>query len=105
MRSNYSFRLPRAVVPALGGRDLQAANPGNHVSLSDVQDEFSKRRAFVSITPTANDLETWDAMDHASDQVRKVFADVAGAVDIPGLRRDGLGTTHHEAGTLWMGIS
>ena len=25
MRSNYSFRLPRAVVPALGGKDLQAS--------------------------------------------------------------------------------
>ena len=40
-------------------------------------------------------------MDHASDQVRKIFADAApGAVDIPGARRDGLGTTHHEGGTL-----
>jgi choline dehydrogenase-like flavoprotein len=177
MRSNYSFRLPRAVVPNLPGRDLQASalfvkcrkphadgtvshfhlqitaagmkgigtnseaelfqkipdidtidtfrqadednivmtvravgelqagNAGNRVSLSNVSDEFSKRRAFVSVNPTQNDLETWTAMDHASDQVRNIFAAVAGAVDIPAPRRDGLGTTHHEGGTLRMGIS
>jgi choline dehydrogenase-like flavoprotein len=178
MRSNYSFRLPRAVVPALAGKDLQAsalfvkcrkahadgtvnhfhfqitaaglkgvganseaelfqkipdtdtldvfrqadedsivmtvravgelqaANPGNRVTLGGETDEFGIRRAFVSINPNPNDAETWDAMDHASDQVRKIFADVApGTVDLPGPRRDGLGTTHHESGTLWMGIS
>src|SRR5215468_6304760 len=178
MRSNYSFRLPRAVVPALAGKDLQASamfvkcrkahgdgsanhfhlqitaagmkgigtnseaelfqkipdidtldtfrqtdedsivmmvravgelqasNPGNRVTLSGETDEFGMRRAFVSINPTQNDAETWTAMDHASDQVRKIFADVApGAVDLPGDRRDGLGTTHHEGGTLWMGTS
>jgi choline dehydrogenase-like flavoprotein len=178
MRSNYSFRLPRAVVPGLGNKDLQASalfvkcrkahtdgtvshfhlqitaagmkgigtnseaelfqkipdidtidifrqanedsivmtvravgelqagNSGNHVTLGGETDEFGIRRAFVSINPNSNDGETWDAMDHASDQVRKIFADVApGTVDIPGVRRDGLGTTHHEGGTLWMGTS
>lgn len=178
MRSNYSFRLPRAVVPALGGKDLQAsalfvkcrkahadgtvshfhlqitaagmkgigtnseaelfqkipdtdtldvfrqadedsivmtvravgelqaANSGNRVTLSGETDEFGIRRAFVSINPNPNDAETWNAMDHASDQVRKIFADAApGTVDLPGARRDGLGTTHHESGTLWMGTS
>jgi len=177
MRSNYSFRLPRAVVPGLAGKDLQAsalfvkcrkthadgttshfhlqitaagmkgigtnseaelfqkipdldtidvfrqadedtivmtvravgelqaANSGNRVSLGGETDEFTKRRAFVSINPTPNDYETWTAMDHASDQVRNIFASVAGAVDIPGDRRDGLGTTHHEAGTLWVGTA
>jgi hypothetical protein len=38
--------------------------------------------SFVSINPNPNDLETWNAMDHASDQARKIFADAApGAVD------------------------
>jgi choline dehydrogenase-like flavoprotein len=178
MRSNYSFRLPRAVVPLIAGKDLQASamfvkcrkahadgsvshfhlqitaagmkgigtnseaelfqkipdidsldafrqadedsivmtvravgelqagNPGTRVTLGGETDEFGTRRAFVSINPTQNDAETWTAMDHASDQVRKIFADVApGTVDLPGDRRDGLGTTHHEGGTLWMGTS
>ena len=45
-----------------------------------------------------------DAMDAASDQVRAIFAAPAGAVDV-GRNRDGLGITHHEGGTLRMGIS
>src|SRR5262249_23597308 len=86
--------------------ELQAGNAGNRVTLSGETDEFGMRRAFVSIHPTPNDDETWNAMDHASDQVRKIFADGApGTVDLPGPRRDGLGTTHHEGGTLWMGTS
>lgn len=177
MRSNYAFRMPRSLLPALAGHDLQAsalfvkcrkahadgtvshfhlqitaagakdigtnsdaelyqkipdidtvdvfrqadettivmtlravgelqpANPNTRITLGNETDENDKRRAFVSIRPTANDLETWQAMDHASDQVRGIFAAVAGAVDIPGTRRDGLGTTHHEGGTLWMGVS
>jgi len=37
-----------------------------------------------------NEQRNLDAMDHASDQVRKIFADVApGTVDLPGPRRDG----------------
>ena len=58
-------------------------------------DEFGVRRAFVSINPTQNDRDTWDAMDAASDQVRQIFAAPAGAVDVM-RNRDGLGTTHHE---------
>ncbi|HEX8166228.1 MAG TPA: family 16 glycoside hydrolase [Beijerinckiaceae bacterium] len=178
MRSNYTFRLPRAVVPGLATKDLQASalfvkcrkahadgtvshfhlqitaaglkgigtnseaelyqkipdidtidnfrqadedsivmtvravgelqagNPNSRVSLGGETDENQKRRAFVSINVNPNDAETWVAMDHASDQVKKIFADVApGTVDIPGPRRDGLGTTHHEGGTLRMGVA
>lgn len=79
---------------------------------------------------SAKDFALWNAMDKASDDVAKVFAgtkdfrvltrdgfkDVAAGdpanqlpVLVPytymadGGRRDGLGTTHHEAGPLWMG--
>ena len=177
MRSNYTFRLPRAVVPALENRDLQASalfvkcraprhpdgsvshfhlqitaaglkgigtnseaelfqkipdidtvdgfrladedsvvmtvrgvaelqpdNPGSRVTLGAETDEFGMRRAFVSIDPSDNDRRTWDAMDQASDQVRQILASVAGSTDIA-RNRDGLGTTHHEAGTLRAGIS
>jgi len=73
-------------------------------------------------------MALWDAMDKASDDVAKVFADdkdfevlsnsnqwlpANAATDLKvlyaydyrwnGGRRDGMGTTHHEAGTLWMG--
>jgi choline dehydrogenase-like flavoprotein len=106
---------------------------GNSVTLdldSQQNDEFQARRAFVNLQPSARDMELWNAMDKASDEVAKIFArgqkiDVIknGQViaknvdanqlstilpfkptDASGLgRRDGLGTTHHEAGTLRMG--
>lgn len=177
LRSNYTFRLPRAAFPGLGNRDLQASalfvkcrtnphpdgsvshfhlqitasglkgldtnseaelfqkvpdvdmidvfrladedsvvvtvrsvgeiqpgNPANRVTLSGETDEFQVRRAFVSINLTQNDNDTRTAMDAASDQVRQIFAAPAGAVDIA-RNQDGLGTTHHEGGTLWMGVS
>ncbi|QBQ54976.1 family 16 glycoside hydrolase [Nitrosococcus wardiae] len=93
-------------------------------------DEFQMRRAFVNLQPSTRDEELWNAMDKAADDVVKVFANgqkidvikngqvIAEHVDpsqisriLPykfsdasGLgRRDGLGTTHHEAGTLRMG--
>lgn len=89
-------------------------------------------RAKVTIVPTTKDTALWEEMDTAAEQVAKVFAAGAqidylweydwGSVWRPvppphapkGNRnkpstppkvgvRDGLGTTHHEAGTLWMG--
>ena len=78
---------------------------------------------------SANDLALWDAMDQASDEVGRIFAgnqpyevlippqgvpNEIRVVPAGGLakdvfpftersRRDGLGTTHHEVGTLRMG--
>ncbi len=96
-------------------------------------DEFQTRRAWVNLQPSARDQELWNAMDKASDDVAKIFAgdlefeiftpqgiqkakktdDLSAqllyAPNSPSLpvaqrgRRDGLGTTHHEAGTLRMG--
>jgi hypothetical protein len=74
---------------------------------------------------TAADFDLWEAMDRAADEVALVFAGgqpyqilqpgtlntllnaAAGqkAINVVPFvaRRDGMGTTHHEAGTLWMG--
>ena len=41
-------------------------------------------------------------MDKAADDVAKVFAGNQ-PLTVLSKRRDGLGTTHHEAGTLWIG--
>ena len=106
---------------------------GNSVTLDlnpAQDDEFGVRRAFVNLQPNTHDGELWDAMDRASDELAKVFAQgnkidvlkndqvIARDVDaaqLPALlpyrfsnsggpgRRDGVGTTHHEAGTLRMG--
>src|SRR5215813_9531604 len=106
---------------------------GNSVTLDlnpQENDEFQTRRAFVNVQPNARDAELWNAMDKASDDVARIFASglkidvikngqvIATGVDpsqLPTIlpyrfsnasgpgRRDGLGTTHHEAGTLRMG--
>jgi len=101
------------------------------VDLGAAPDEYGARRASVNIQPTQRDNDLWDAMDHAMDQLANLFANGApfdvvfdGGVittvkpgdDLaqvspyvfkspqqPHGRRDGLGTTHHETGTLWMG--
>ena len=106
-------------------------NPANHVALAFDKpvDEASVHRAQVTLEANAEDNLLWGAMDQASDQVAKVFAGTSNfevltatgfvaatpATDLAavmpytymanGGRRDGLGTTHHEAGSLRMGTS
>jgi choline dehydrogenase-like flavoprotein len=103
------------VMTIRGVGELQPGNPDNRITLGQEVDEFGVPRAFVEMgnpRPTqpqpgesqqsANDRETWATMDHASDQVRDVFAGPGGAQDLQ-RQRDGLGTTHHESGTLRVG--
>jgi len=82
------------------------------------------RKAQVTLKPSAQDALLWEDMDTAADQVASVFSSgqpyevLTGGnyvKVIPGTpgkeakdilphanRHDLLGTTHHEAGTLWM---
>jgi hypothetical protein len=75
-----------------------AAHP-SRVDLDPGTDEYGVRRAAVALTPTSRDNELWAVMDATIQAVAGIFA--------PGqanpVIRDGLGTTHHEAGTLSMG--
>jgi choline dehydrogenase-like flavoprotein len=118
------------VITIRGIGEMQSNNPANNVTLdlNPLQtDEFLQtRRAFVNLQPGARDSELWNAMDTASDDVARIFANgqkidvikntkVITGVDASALstilpfdassagRRDGLGTTHHEAGVLRMG--
>lgn len=102
------------VITLRGVGELQPGNPANRVTLSADTDEFGTPRAFVQMgnprdpaqpgqtAQTANDRDLWDAMDKTSDDVRQVIVGASAAEDLA-RNRDGLGTTHHEAGTLWMG--
>jgi choline dehydrogenase-like flavoprotein len=112
------------------------AHPDMHPSRVDLDDnrfdEYTDRRAFVTMSPTQDDADLWTIMDRTMDQVAKLFArnqpfkvvfDGGVTVDAdrntdlaaispyapkspqsPQNRRDGLGTTHHETGSLWMGL-
>jgi len=109
------------VVRAIG--EMETLNPNSHVRLDPELDEYGVQRAFVALEASQRDDELWDAMDKASDDVALLFAGgkdyevLIGATSInvnagqPAVtvlpfvppRRDTLGTTHHEAGTLRMG--
>jgi choline dehydrogenase-like flavoprotein len=82
--------------------EMTPRNPDSFVRLDAEADEFGVPRAFVALAPSTKDLALWDAMDRAAEEAGRVFA--AGApVVVLEKKRDGLGTTHHETGTLWMG--
>lgn len=123
------------VITIRGIGEMEAGNPNSNVSLDrdPSQTDYGERKAYVNLHPSANDLQLWDALDQASDQLavalanghnidviarnppRMVASGVAATAltrDLPYVirnganpngRRDGLGTTHHEAGTLKMG--
>ncbi len=132
------------VVTIRGIGEMHPQNPDNAVRLDPENDEYGVNRAFVAVgdpnnpsqqtnnPKTGKDAILWEAMDKASDDVAKVFAngkdfEVLGAngqfikilatedvsarlrevlpykYNTDGGRRDGLGTTHHEAGPLWAG--
>ncbi|HLB88034.1 MAG TPA: family 16 glycoside hydrolase [Terriglobales bacterium] len=110
----------RGMGEMLGDRDANTPkvtdSAPSWIDLSDQTDEFGVRRAWVSVVPRQDDLELWEAMDTAALTLAKKLARndptlieyfYGGAwrntPPVFGMARDGLGTTHGEAGTLWMG--
>jgi hypothetical protein len=98
------------VITIRGIGEMQPQNPDNRVT-PDPEIDFGVRRALVRIANpldanqrannplSAKDFFLWEAMDQAARDVASVF----GVSQPPNPVRDGLGTTHHEAGTLAMG--
>src|SRR5262249_50257800 len=65
---------------------------------------FGFRRAFVNLTISPAEARLWNAMDAATvDFARKLALEDNNALRVLSSSRDGLGTTYHESGTLWMG--
>ena len=112
----------KIVLTLRGIGEMRPNNSASLVTLAGELDEFGIPPGFVSINPSGEDGILWNAMDTAADDVALVFANgnpyevlVAGTFQavpvnqpastiLPFLnRRDGLGTTHHEAGTLAFG--
>jgi choline dehydrogenase-like flavoprotein len=105
-------------------QDQRTLNPDpakGWIDLSNETDRWNTRRAYVNLVASAADFQLWDAMDQAAFDLAFELAQRTGSniqylVDgtfrdqPPPLRpppgtsfRDKLGTTHHEAGTLFMG--
>jgi choline dehydrogenase-like flavoprotein len=105
--------------------DDRAMVPNAAKSWIDLSNETDPRtgvrRAFVNLVPTANDMALWTTMDNAAFALAQRVAggmslefwnpDAKAWVGAPPpprpdgslVWRDSLGTTHHEAGTLFMG--
>jgi hypothetical protein len=95
----------RGASQLVGDRATSVPNPsGRWINLSPEVDEFGMRRAYVQLTTTRAEDALADAMDAA---IEKLANELAGNnpddIQITRRIRDGLGTTFHEAGTLWMG--
>jgi choline dehydrogenase-like flavoprotein len=120
-------------IRAIGEMRPDNPNSNVTPDLNPTHVDYAERQAYVNLQTSAKDNELWDAMDKASEDVAAVFAagqpfdiiDPAGGAVVaanasvadfatkmprvirdnnnPFGRRDRLGTTHHEAGTLRMG--
>ena len=122
------------IVTIRGIGEMQPNNSASNVTLDldPSQNDFGERKAFVNLQPNLKDMQLWEAMDAASDDLAIAFAngrkidflhptsgaDVQLGADAatiaaviphvgrdqhPNGRRDPLGSTHHEAGTLRLG--
>jgi choline dehydrogenase-like flavoprotein len=77
---------------------------GRWINLSPYEnDEFGMPRAYVQLTSTPSEDGLANAMDAAIVALANQLAGNAANFQIMSQDRDGLGTTYHEAGTLWMG--
>jgi choline dehydrogenase-like flavoprotein len=96
----------RGVSQLIGDQTTSVPNgSGRWIDLSPYEtDEFGMRRAYVQLNTTAAEDALANAMDAAILALAKQLAGGKSAnLQITSQGRDGLGTTYHEAGTLWMG--
>jgi choline dehydrogenase-like flavoprotein len=60
-------------------------------------------RAWVNLEPTDADMTAWKEMEDAAVALAKAVAGSPADIQNIKVNRNQIGTTHHEAGTLWMG--
>jgi choline dehydrogenase-like flavoprotein len=96
----------RGFAETKGVKDQQIGNPAlRWIDLSPFErDQFGFRRAFVNLAISPAEARLWNAMDAATVELaRKLAREDDRVIRIISSSRDGLGTTYHESGTLWMG--
>src|SRR5207248_11387933 len=60
-------------------------------------------RAWVNLEPSDADMTAWKEMEDAAVALANAVAGGAANIQNVAVNRNAIGTTHHEAGTLWMG--
>lgn len=111
----------RGVGEMIGDRNTPVPNEdGSWINLSPFEsDEFGVPRAYIQLKLSPDDSVTWNDMDQATIDLAQKIAEESENIEyfydgewqtttfsmnrpFPNWRRS-LGTTYHEAGTLWMG--
>jgi choline dehydrogenase-like flavoprotein len=64
---------------------------------------INRPRAWVNLEPSDADVTAWQEMEDAAVAFARAVAGSAANIQNIAINRNGIGTTHHEAGTLWMG--
>jgi len=91
------------VITLRGIGEMEPRNPDSFVAIDPQADEFGIPRAIVQLAPSAKDNALWATMNQTAKNVAQLFADGGTMVVVEDKPKDGLGTTHHETGTLWLG--
>ncbi|MFI0449685.1 family 16 glycoside hydrolase [Actinomadura sp. 6N118] len=110
------------VITLRGIGEMDPDNPASQIRLDPERDEYGVPRALVQLAASQADRQLWDDMDACADDAALAFTGGAAFEILDGARfrpaaagqapsdvvpfnrrRDGLGTTHHEGGTLRMG--
>jgi hypothetical protein len=98
----------RGVSQFIGDQTKSVPNAsGRWINLSPFEhDEFGIPRAYVQLTSTSSEDSLANAMDTAILALASALAGNNPAnLQVTSQNRDGLGTTYHDAGTLWMGTN
>ena len=104
-RADFVAVTFRGCAETQGVKDQPIRDPAlRWIDLSPERDEFGFRRAFVNLGINHAEARLWNAMDSATVEfARKLANDDNASTRLISSSRDGLGTTYHESGTLWMG--
>jgi hypothetical protein len=98
----------RGVSEMFGDKATSIPNPGGRwINLSPFEsDEFGVPRAYVQMKTTSAEDSLANAMDAAVLGLAQTLANnIAADIQVTSQNRDGIGTTYHESGTLWMGTN
>jgi hypothetical protein len=97
----------RAIGQMLGRPAAQPGDAKNSwINLASQSDPRTGRpRAWVNLDPSDADNVAWTEMETAAVSLANAFAGNPANIQNVAIKRNNIGTTHHEAGTLWMGAS
>jgi hypothetical protein len=119
---NWITIVFRGIGEMTGQPTLNPDPAGSWIDLSQETDELGRRRAYANLVANPGDLKVWFDMDTAAFQLAAAMAKQPANIEYwngpvnawqaapppidpqkGGFWRDGLGSTHHEAGTLFAG--